>query len=73
MSYTKDSPILKNNDLQWEYGCGANGMNPDQLAIATGAWIWNDTRTGYKPIGSNISQANECNEAFGSKKWTDQM
>lgn len=34
MSYTKDNPILKNDDFQWEYGCGANGMNANQLARA---------------------------------------
>ena len=32
VSFTKDNPILKNDDFQWEYGCGANGMNPNQLA-----------------------------------------
>lgn len=36
MSYTKDTPLLKMDDLQWEYGCGANGMNPDQLAAKAG-------------------------------------
>lgn len=36
LSYTNDQPILKNNDFQWEYGCGANGLTPNQLAHAMG-------------------------------------
>lgn len=35
MSYTNDSPIVKNDDYQWEYGSGMSGMNPDQLAYNT--------------------------------------
>ena len=34
MSYTNDTPILKTNDFQWEYGCGAYGMSPDKLAYS---------------------------------------
>lgn len=32
MSYTNDSPIVKNDDYQWEYGSGMSGMNPDKMA-----------------------------------------
>lgn len=35
MSYTNDQLTFKNDDLQWEYGCGARGMSPETLAWAT--------------------------------------
>ncbi|MGL4292292.1 MAG: SusC/RagA family TonB-linked outer membrane protein [Bacteroidales bacterium] len=34
LSYTNDQPVFKNDDFQWEYGCGANGLSPNQLAQA---------------------------------------
>ena len=35
LSYTNDRLTFKNDDLQWEYGCGARGMNPETLAYNT--------------------------------------
>lgn len=35
LSYTNDSPMLKNKDFQWEYGTGANGMSPNTMAYYT--------------------------------------
>lgn len=34
LSFTKDTPMLKNDDFQWEYGCGVNGLTPNQLAAS---------------------------------------
>ena len=66
MSYTKDSPILKNDDLQWEYGCGANGMNPDQLAIATGAGYGMTPEQAIKQIAPGLAKQMSV-MSFGSK------
>lgn len=35
LSYTNEQLVLKNNDLQWEYGVGAKGMSPETLAKYT--------------------------------------
>ncbi|EJW98193.1 TonB-dependent receptor plug [gut metagenome] len=32
LSYTNDHIVFKNDDLQWEYGAGANGANAEQMA-----------------------------------------
>ena len=66
MSYTKDSPILKNNDLQWEYGCGANGMNPDQLAIATGAGYGMTPEQAISQLAPTLAKQMSV-MSFGSK------
>ena len=34
LSYTNDHIVFKNDDLQWEYGLGAYGMNPEVMAKA---------------------------------------
>ena len=66
MSYTKDSPILKNNALQWEYGCGANGMNPDQLAIATGAGYGMTPEQAISQLAPTLAKQMSV-MSFGSK------
>ena len=35
LSYTNEHLTFKNEDLQWEYGAGARGANPEQMAYAT--------------------------------------
>lgn len=35
LSYTNEQLVFKNDDLQWEYGVGARGMNPETLAKYT--------------------------------------
>lgn len=35
LSYTNEQLTFKNEDLQWEYGCGARGMNPEAMAYGT--------------------------------------
>lgn len=32
LSYTNEHIVFKNDDLQWEYGAGARGFNPEQMA-----------------------------------------
>lgn len=66
MSYTKDTPLLKNDDLQWEYGCGANGMNPDQLAIATGAGYGMSPEQAIKQLAPALAKQMSV-MSFGSK------
>lgn len=35
LSYTNEQLTFKNDDLQWEYGCGARGANPEAMAYGT--------------------------------------
>lgn len=66
MSYTKDTPLLKMDDLQWEYGCGANGMNPDQLAIATGSGMGMTPEQSISNIAPMLAKQMSV-MSFGSK------
>lgn len=67
MSYTKDTPLLKtDDDLQWEYGCGVNGMNPDQMAIATGAGYGMTPEQAIKQLAPALAK-NLSVMSFGSK------
>lgn len=66
MSYTKDTPLLKMDDLQWEYGCGANGMNPDQLAALTGPSYGMTPEQAIKQLAPALAKRMSV-MSFGSK------
>lgn len=66
MSYTKDTPLLKMDDLQWEYGCGANGMNPDQLAALTGLSYGMTPEQAIKQLAPALAKRMSV-MSFGSK------
>lgn len=66
MSYTKDNPILKNDDFQWEYGCGANGMNANQLARAMAPQYGMTPEMAYKLLAPTLAKQMSV-MSYGSK------
>lgn len=66
MSYTRDTPILKNDDFQWEYGCGANGMNANQLAMAMGPQYGMTAEQALKTLAPTLAKQMSV-MSFGSK------
>lgn len=66
LSFTKDNPIVKTDDFQWEYGCGVNGLNPDQLAASMGPQYGMTPEQAIAVLAPNLAKQMSV-MSYGSK------